>query len=138
MKERKIEPFVLFVLILFLVIGIGLLVGATTTIIVRHNKYADYIRIEATVIKYDEDNKHLIAEVVRYNVEGKLYEATSPVHTSDPKKIGEKILVAYNPNDYSDYVFIKSLNHFYIGMYILGTAFTCISSISLIKGLYKK
>lgn len=104
-----------------------------------------FTKVDAVVVGYEskEDynsDRRLLtyySETVEYVVDGKKYTAQNEVWSSSPKKIGEKIKIAYDPSSPSTCVFFDSKNIFTWGLYLIGGV-TFIILLSQIVGDIKQ
>ena len=106
--------------LLIFVVAFALIGGGIWFLISKQAKIDGYVKTQATVVgykesvetKYDEFGYYTetktYAEKVTYVVNGKEYRATHDVSSSSPKSIGSKIEIAYNPEDPSQCIFVKS------------------------------
>ncbi|MDE5910930.1 MAG: DUF3592 domain-containing protein [Clostridia bacterium] len=102
------------------VVAFAFIGGGIWNLLAKQAKIDGYVKTQATVVDYkvnvDRDYNDLgyytetktYAEKVTYVVNGKEYRATNDVSSSSPKSIGSKIEIAYNPEDPSQCIFVKS------------------------------
>ncbi|MCI9291641.1 MAG: hypothetical protein HFE32_07620 [Clostridia bacterium] len=81
---------------------------------------AEVVGFEKTS-RFDTSNERYIdlyAEVVEYKVDSQKYKATNEVYSNTPKSIGQKMQIAYDPNDPSVCEFVGSKDMFIIAPFI--------------------
>ena len=110
---------------IFLIIFIVLTAGIGTGVLVyNENKAKGFVRVDAVVVDYKEkydydDDQWMYSEIVEYVVDGVKYRAANSVWTNMPKSRGKEIEVAYNPDNPSQCVFVKSQNIFSLVLFIM-------------------
>lgn len=118
--------------LIFLPIGVGLWISSsnfqrtaerTTGTVVNHE----------TKVSYDRDNDRRsvsYAPVLRFTVDGKEYEFTDSVSSSDKKPIGSKVEVMYQPDNPADARADSAANR-----WLLPAIFTGVGAVMVLIGL---
>ncbi len=145
--DRQVKQMGVFGTIIILIIGIGILFGATYYKKHLDNKYGDWIHIKATVVDYEKEYKRdsdhgydwYYREIVEYEVDGNVYKQTSQSSSNIRPIIGSTRDIAYNPNDPQDSVFYtKDKNLLSIILYAMGGLFTIAGVAGLTSKILKK
>lgn len=97
-----------------LFIASGALIYGINDRISFFEKSSNYISLEANVFDYDyaEDNK--AAEVIEYTVNKNVYVKTLDVYTNNPRDIGSKIEIKYNPANPDDIIYNDNYSSYFI------------------------
>lgn len=126
-----------FILIL---LGVGVLAFASYYTVAIRKKLNRYVEISAVVIDYKEsisetDDSYTIlyAEIVEYEVDGITYKATNSASSSNPKRKGSYLKIAYNPANPADCIFVGSENLLFIVLFVLGAGFLAIGILFAVR-----
>ena len=130
-----------------MLIGIGLIVGATLYKNNLENKYGDWIRVQGRVVDYEEEYKRgsendyhwYYSEIVEYEVNGKSYRKTSQSSSNIRPTIGKTREVAYNPDNVQESVLLSTdKKPVVIILYSMGGIFTVVGVLGLITKIKEK
>ncbi len=137
------------VYLLIFVVAFAFIGGRIWNLISRQTKIDGYVKTLATVVDYkvSVERKHddfgyyevkSYAEIVTYAVNGKDYRATNTVSSSSPKSIGSKMEIAYNPDDPSQCIFVKSTYLITILLFAIGGIASVIGIIMVFLDIKQK
>ncbi|MDE6558131.1 MAG: DUF3592 domain-containing protein [Clostridia bacterium] len=120
-------------------IGLGVFSYGIYRSVNGKSKLDNYIEISAYVIDYAEvtnDDETLYAEIVQYYVNGVSYTAKNTMSSSDPKRIGSVMKIAFNPENPEDCIFVSTEKWLKVFLYVFGggmTAFGVVFMVCLVR-----
>ena len=118
----------IFLKLILLVVGIGLIIGGKVTYDKFQKKMDTYVPTTSVVVGYDEkwdEDSITYAPIVSYFVEGKEYHAVYTSYSSFPADLGEELEIRYNRFNPTDVVFEQESSH--IWMFVIGGLFVAVS-----------
>lgn len=110
-------------------LGIGMIVGATIYKNHLREKQSAWVRTDATVVHVDQnretdrdgDIRYMYREVVEYTVYGITYRAKNDTWTNSPKYVGDSCPILYNPLNPSECIFVSTSQGWIPILYIAGS-----------------
>ena len=125
---------------IMILVGVGVLVGASFYTVATRKKLDRYVEINAVVIDYKEsvsetDDGYTImyAEIVQYEVDGITYKATNSASSNRPKRKGSTLKIVYNPANPADCIFVSSSNLLVIVLFVLGAGFSALGVVFAVR-----
>ena len=94
-------------------VAIACIVFGSMLLIYNQVNTKGYVKTKAVVVGHQENwdsDSHSRAEIVRYDTPDGSFTATNPAYSDFAAKVGDTIDIAYDPDDPSKCVFIKSHN----------------------------
>ena len=135
----------LFVALFVIVIGVGLIIGATIYKNIAEEKMRTWTAIDAVVVSYDknlemDDDMHDFKyhRIVEYEVNGVKYRATEGDSQMFPPTLGVTVTVYYNPQKPSECIFGAGNTLAYILAYGSGGLFAAVGVAIFIGTLKRK
>lgn len=125
--------------IILLLVGIVLIVVGSVVSTSTERKIKDWPHVTAVVSDYttskSSDNDTMYAEVLQYEVNGRLIESKSNVSTNYKPLLNVKKNIAYNPDNPYEFVFTEGAdkNLLPILLFVIGSLFTVIGASLLVS-----
>ena len=130
--------------IIFVVVGIGLIVGGVFFNNSLNKKLKEWTHVTATVTGYTQHQERdsdgythtMYSEILEYSANGMVFSGTSNVSSSIRPVKGDRREIAYNPSNPRDFVLATKDNH--IPVYILfavGGVFGAIGAFFLVNSI---
>ena len=142
-KNAKFDIIIgcIVLLVSFAVIGWG-----TYNFIENEKAYDNFVKTQATIIDYevremwdDMEKKYYYTPIIEFEAQGEIYQLKD-AETNDPKDIGEKITIYYNPENPEDFVTPENNKQNAILLFVFGIIAMIVGlgfAIDGIKIIYK-
>ena len=145
-RKSLLKRWEFWVSVIIMLIGVCFLAVAVDKTITSETGLKNHTVITAVVVDYEKRESHgknhytTYAEVVEYSLDGATYYAANTVSSTSPKKLGESVKIAINPENPSDCIFVGSERFVSIFLFVFGAAiltFGVAFAVSVVKSFKK-
>ena len=121
--------------LIILTISLGLWIFAICYTANINRKLSSYTYIDATIVGYtleanspEQDRQYFYFAIVEYKVDGVTYRARDKASTTVVGKEGSQLKIAYNPNNPSECVFVRSEKSWLTFLFIFTSCLTAVGA----------